>query len=82
MDKSTHGLRDTLLWTYSRGTWQYDLICALILAFIFLIPPSFFLRKAIQSPTGSSIQQPRQSSPDDTAKETQKPDKAEIKGKP
>ncbi|HXK61860.1 MAG TPA: hypothetical protein PLP42_18385 [Acidobacteriota bacterium] len=31
-----------LFWTYPRGTWQYDLLCALILAFIFLTPRDFF----------------------------------------
>ena len=31
-----------LFWTYPRGGWQYDIVSALILAFIFLTPPSFF----------------------------------------
>ncbi len=35
-------LKNILLWTYGRGTWQYDLMCALILGFIFLTPPAFF----------------------------------------
>ena len=30
------------LWTYARNTWQYDVFCALILAFIFLTPKSWF----------------------------------------
>lgn len=29
-------------WTYARNTWQYDVLCALILAFIFLTPKSWF----------------------------------------
>jgi hypothetical protein len=32
----------SILWTYERGSWQYDVICAIILAFIFLTPPSWF----------------------------------------
>ncbi|HLI29878.1 MAG TPA: hypothetical protein VKV79_02110 [Terriglobia bacterium] len=32
----------SLFWSYERGSWQYDLICALILAFIFLTPASWF----------------------------------------
>ena len=32
------GLKSALLWTYRRGSWQYDVIVALILAFIFLSP--------------------------------------------
>jgi len=31
-----------LFWTYDRGTWQYDVMVALILAFIFLTPRSWF----------------------------------------
>ena len=30
------------LWGYARNTWQYDVLCALILAFIFLTPKSWF----------------------------------------
>jgi hypothetical protein len=32
----------SVFWTYARGSWQYDIICALILAFIFLTPASWF----------------------------------------
>lgn len=32
----------SILWTYERGSWQYDAMCAIILAFIFLTPPSWF----------------------------------------
>jgi hypothetical protein len=31
-----------LLWSFERGSKQYDVICALILAFIFLTPHSIF----------------------------------------
>jgi len=37
-----NGLKAILLWTYSRTSWQYDVLCVLILAFIFLTPPSWF----------------------------------------
>jgi len=37
-------LRKTLVWSYERGTLQYDIICGLILAFIFFVPRSCFLR--------------------------------------
>jgi hypothetical protein len=30
------------LWDYQRGVWQYDVICAIIVAFIFLSPPRWF----------------------------------------
>lgn len=31
-----------IFWPYERGSWQYDIICAVILAFIFLTPRSWF----------------------------------------
>lgn len=36
------GIKSVLLWSYERGTWQYDLLCLLIIAAIFLIPSSYF----------------------------------------
>jgi hypothetical protein len=33
-----------VLWDYERGTWQYDVFCLLIIAFIFLTPKSWFER--------------------------------------
>lgn len=35
-------LKGILVWSYERGTLQYDIICALILAFIFLVPRGCF----------------------------------------
>lgn len=35
-------VRKVLFWRYERGTWQYDVIVAVILAFIFLTPPALF----------------------------------------
>ena len=31
-----------VFWTYDRGTWQYDVMVALILAFIFFTPRAWF----------------------------------------
>jgi len=31
-----------VFWSYERGSWQYDVICAVILAFILLTPRSWF----------------------------------------
>jgi hypothetical protein len=33
-------------WTYERGTWQYDIMVGLILAFIFLTPRGWFLAQS------------------------------------
>jgi hypothetical protein len=32
----------SFFWSYERGSWQYDVICAVILAFIFVTPSSWF----------------------------------------
>jgi hypothetical protein len=37
-------LKRIVFWSYSRTTWQYDVLCALILAFVFLTPKSWFER--------------------------------------
>jgi hypothetical protein len=31
-----------IFWSYERGSWQYDIICGVILAFIVLTPRSWF----------------------------------------
>ena len=38
--KST--LRKIVFWTYPRTSWQWDVLCVLILVFIFLTPKSWF----------------------------------------
>ena len=35
-------IRRAVFWSYERGSWQYDIICVLILAFIFLTPARWF----------------------------------------
>jgi len=35
-------VKRAIFWSYERGSWQYDIICVLILAFIFLIPARWF----------------------------------------
>ena len=37
-------LKKILFWSYERGSWQYDVMCVLILAFIFLAPNRAFHR--------------------------------------
>jgi hypothetical protein len=36
------GVKRFLLWDYPRASWQYDVMVALILAFIFLTPRTLF----------------------------------------
>ena len=45
-------IRDTAkkiaFWTYPRTSWQWDVLCVLILVFIFLTPKSWFENNAYQ----------------------------------
>jgi hypothetical protein len=34
--------KDIILWKYERASWQWDVLCVLILVFIFLTPKSWF----------------------------------------
>ena len=51
-------LKKIFFWSYGRSTWQYDILCALILAFIFLTPARWFqtgeLRAGQAHPTPSA----------------------------
>ncbi len=38
----TSGLKRLILWDYQRGVWQYDVMCAVILMFLFLAPRAWF----------------------------------------
>ena len=37
-------LKNIIFWSYGRTTWQYDVLCVLILAFVFLTPKGWFER--------------------------------------
>ena len=36
------GIKNVLLWSYARGTWQFDALCLLIVLTVFLVPSSYF----------------------------------------
>ena len=38
-------LKDIILWNYERASWQWDLLCFLIILFIFLTPKAWFDHK-------------------------------------
>jgi hypothetical protein len=54
-------LKKLFFWNYERNTWQWDILCVVILLFIFLTPKSWFdngERGSFfrhQSPTGSIL---------------------------
>ena len=36
------GVKNVLLWSYGRGTWQYDALCLGIILAVFLVPSRYF----------------------------------------
>jgi len=54
-----------IFWTYERGGWQYDILSALILAFIFLTPRTVFDGSAFSKEEDQSIMEQK----DQTMKE-------------
>jgi hypothetical protein len=34
--------KNVLLWSYERGSWQYDILCLLIVVAIFVVPSRYF----------------------------------------
>jgi hypothetical protein len=36
------GIKNIILWSYARGTWQYDALCLLIVLAVFLVPSRYF----------------------------------------
>jgi hypothetical protein len=38
-------MRKIILWSYERASWQWDILCLLIVAFIFLTPKVWFERR-------------------------------------
>src|SRR5205085_5695625 len=43
-------IKKIIFWNYGRSSWQYDVLCALILAFIFLTPKSWFASELPRNP--------------------------------
>lgn len=35
-------IRNIIWWSYERASWQWDVLCILIMAFIFLTPKAWF----------------------------------------
>jgi hypothetical protein len=45
MTKARSVTQNILMWSHGRGTLQYDIMCALILAFVFFVPPGCFIKQ-------------------------------------
>jgi len=58
-------IKNFVLWRYERGTWQYDIFCLLIIAFIFLTPKVWFeKREKLTTQTARLIVKAEDFSPD------------------
>jgi len=44
-------VRKIVFWNYPRTSWQWDVLCVLILVFIFLTPKSWFANPPYTTPT-------------------------------
>lgn len=58
-------LKDIILWRYERASWQWDLLCLLIMLFIFLTPKTWFdKRDTLATQTSRLIVKAKDFSPD------------------
>jgi hypothetical protein len=58
MSYLTNTIRKMFFWNYARNTWQWDILCALILVFIFWAPKSWFASGERHLPSGHQSPSP------------------------
>jgi hypothetical protein len=85
-------LRKIVFWNYPRTSWQWDVLCVLILVFIFLTPKSWFANTYTPPQTAHTIvvleaeafgPQPVNAEIERRAKEVaQRPDAQDVKIRP
>ena len=56
MERERSSIGRVLMWEYARGSWQYDVLCGLIVLFIALTPREFFRRNSPPPPEQKSVQ--------------------------
>lgn len=51
-------MKNVINWNYERASWQWDVLCLVILAFIFLTPKSWFDKSKIPAtqPAAATVQ--------------------------
>lgn len=52
MNQLLNVIKKSFLWSYARNTWQWDVLCVLILIFIFLSPKGWFVSGERRGPLG------------------------------
>ena len=48
-------IKKAFLWSYQRNTWQWDVLCVVILIFIFLTPKSWFTNSVRHKPARTVV---------------------------
>ncbi|CAN5429430.1 hypothetical protein BH10ACI1_BH10ACI1_05260 [soil metagenome] len=48
-------MKNIILWNYERASWQWDLLCVLIILFIFLTPKAWFGKPDATQPQRSAV---------------------------
>ena len=56
MNYILRAIKNFFLWSYARNTWQWDVLCVVILIFIFLSPKSWFTNGERQGHAGHQTQ--------------------------
>jgi hypothetical protein len=49
-------MKNIINWNYERASWQWDLLCVLIMCFIFLTPKSWFNKNSGSAANQTAIQ--------------------------
>ena len=56
MERERSSIGRVVMWEYARGSWQYDVLCGLIVLFIAFTPRDFFRRSSPPPPEQKSVQ--------------------------
>ena len=60
-------MKNIIFWNYERASWQWDVLCLIIVAFIFLTPKAWFERdERLATPASRLIVKAEDFSPDKT----------------
>ena len=57
MKRAVNFVGSIIFWRFHRGSWQYDILCGLILAFIFLTPRTVFDGSAFRQQESEAVRQ-------------------------
>ncbi len=47
-------MKNVINWSYERASWQWDVLCILIMCFIFLTPKTWFNKSKVSATSSSA----------------------------